>query len=212
MRRNPTVAAAMRDTVRSKKQVWTTVFRATIVLLVVASLGFWIHRSLEHWNQQPPEARLRLKDIDFRWLLVSAGLYALGLLPATMVLSRALAALGTAHSLHHVAAAQLIGHLGKYVPGKAMVIIIRAAVLNRSGSPVSLRAAMLAIMIETLTMISTGAMIALVVLLFLDVPLWMKQTSAMMGLGAALSTCPPMLRVVMARRVIGGMLPFVWTA
>ncbi|MGV3485406.1 MAG: hypothetical protein ACO1RT_13390 [Planctomycetaceae bacterium] len=27
-----------------------------------------------------------------------------------------------------------------------------------------------------------------------------------------MSTCPPMLRVVMARRVIGGMLPFVWTA
>ncbi len=81
-----------------------------------------------------------------------------------MVLSRALTAVGSPASLRSVAAAQLVGHLGKYVPGKAMVVVIRAAMLNRGGPAVSTRAATIAITIETLTVISTGAMIALLVL------------------------------------------------
>ena len=112
------------------KGKWKSLFRMVIVIVVVAALGVSAQRSLEHWNQQPPEARLRLKDVDFRWLLLSAGLYAFALLPATMVLSRALNALGSQLPLRKVAAAQLIGHLGKYVPGKAMVIIIRTALLT----------------------------------------------------------------------------------
>jgi glycosyltransferase 2 family protein len=186
--------------------------RLAIAVVVVAALAIAIQRSIQHWNSQPPASRLRVADLDFRWLLLSAGLYAAGLLPAIMVLSRALVAVGATASLRSVASAQLVGHLGKYVPGKAMVIVIRAAILNRGGASISIRAATIAITIETLTVISTGAMIALLVLQTWDTPTWMKQASALMAVGAGVAASPPMLRFLMARRLVGGNLPFKWTA
>jgi glycosyltransferase 2 family protein len=195
-----------------KRSIWLKVLRLAIVIVVVLALAITIDRSIKSWNSLPPENRLRLAMLDGRWLLVSATLYGVGLLPSTLVLSRALSALGVHPPLRYVAAAQLIGHPGKYVPGKAMVVVIRAAILNRSGTNVSLRAATIAIMIETLTMISTGAMIALLTLLFLEAPTWMKQISGLMAVAAGASTCPPLLRLVVSQRLVSGILPFVWTA
>ncbi len=206
------ISLATGNPIDVKKQAWKRAFRVALVLIVFAALGIAIERSVEHWNSQPPESRLRLADLNYRWLLLAAGLYAIGLLPAIMVLSRALRAVGSPASLRSVAAAQLVGHLGKYVPGKAMVVVIRAAMLNRGGTAVSIRAATIAITIETLTVISTGAMIALLVLQSWETALWMKQASALMAVAAGVATTPPILRFVMARRVVGGSLPFVWTA
>jgi len=201
--------------VRRPKRWWVSLVRGAIGLAVVVALGLAIERSITHWKSQSRENQLQLSDLDYRWLLASAGMYAAGLLPATMVLARAVRSLGATTSLHHVMAAQLIGHLGKYVPGKAMVIVLRAAVLNRGGANVSIRAATIAITIETLTMIATGAMLALLVLVFLDssvwaTPLWMKQTSLLMAIAALVATWPPLLRLIVSRRIVGGSLPFNW--
>lgn len=210
------IAPPIDTVVRQPKPWWIFVLRLTVVLVVAVALGLAIERAVAHWKLQSRENQLQLTDLDYRWLLASAGFYAVGLLPATMVLSRAVRSLGANPSLRSVMAAQLIGHLGKYVPGKAMVIVLRAAILNRSGAKVSIRAATIAITIETLTVIATGAMLALMVLVFVDSPVWktpswMKEMSLLMAIGSVVATWPSLLRLVVSRRIVGGALSFNWS-
>lgn len=195
---------------------WMPFARMVIVVVVFAGLAMAAHRSIEHWNSQPEGERLQLNDLHAGWLLAGACLYAVSLLPAAAVLARALRSLGIRSRMRMTMSAQLIGHLAKYVPGKAMVIIVRADVLNRGGSDVSLRAATIAISIETLTMIATGATFAVVTLMLVDqsvwgLPDWIRQTSLLMAIAAIVGTLPAVLRLVMSRRMIGGSLPFSWT-
>jgi hypothetical protein len=58
------------------------------------------------------------------------------------------------------ARAYFCGHLGKYVPGKATVLIVRSALLKDRGSPVSV--SVLTATCETLMMMATGAAMAVV--------------------------------------------------
>jgi uncharacterized membrane protein YbhN (UPF0104 family) len=194
---------------------WMTVAKLLIVGAVIAGLGVAIDRSWEHWQNESEKSRLRLSDLNYRWLFAAAGLYALGLCPAIWVLGRALVSLGFRPPMRAVAAAQIIGHIGKYVPGKAMVIILRASVLNRvrqeNQPPISIRAATIAITIETLTVIATGASMALILLAFLDTPAWIRSGGAVVAIGAIVGTWPPLMRLVISRRLVGGTLPFHWT-
>ena len=54
--------------------------------------------------------------------------------------------------------AYYVGHLGKYVPGKALVVIIRTGLI--SGPRVDTTVAAVSIFIETLTMMAVGAFLA----------------------------------------------------
>lgn len=194
-----------------------SLIRWLIAITVLVALSFAVKHSVDHWRSQAESSRLRLSDLDPRWLMASAILYAAGLFPAAIVLSRALRSLGLSLPLRAVASAQIIGHLGKYVPGKAMVVIVRASILNRdgieAGSPqVSLRAATIAIMLETLTLIATGASLALLVVAFLEVPSWIRGAGGVVALGAIFATWPPLLRLAISRRIVGGSLKFDWTS
>jgi glycosyltransferase 2 family protein len=198
------------------KRRWMSLARVVIIVAVVVGLWMATERSIAHWNSQPEENRLRLNDLHAGWLAVGAVAYAASLLPAVFVLSRALQSLGVESRLRPVVAAQLIGHLAKYVPGKAMVIFVRADVLNRGGAKVSIRAATIAISIETLTMIATGATIAVGMLMFTEqstsaLPSWIRQTSLLMALAAIVATLPSVLKLVLSRRMLGGALSFQWT-
>jgi glycosyltransferase 2 family protein len=196
---------------QGKKSLLKAIIRWLIALIVIAALAVAVKQSIDHWHSQTQESRLRLADLQPRWLLASAFLYALGLFPAAVVLSRALRSLGVSLPLRAVASAQIIGHLGKYVPGKAMVVVLRAAVLNRGGLSVSLRAATIAITIETLTLIATGASLSLIVVMFLDAPPWIRTTGGVVAIGALVATWPPLLRLAISRRIVGGTLSFDWT-
>jgi hypothetical protein len=59
--------------------------------------------------------------------------------------------------------AYYVGHLGKYVPGKAMVIVIRAALMHRARVPAAIAAT--STVYETLTTMAVGSLVAGVVLL-----------------------------------------------
>jgi glycosyltransferase 2 family protein len=194
-----------------KTRALKSIVRWAIALVVIGALVLAVKQSVDHWQSQTESSRLRLSDLHLRWLFVSACLYALGLFPAAFVLSRALRSLGVDLPLRAVAAAQIIGHLGKYVPGKAMVVVLRAAVLNRGGLAVSIRAATIAITIETLTLIATGASLSLLLVMFLDVPPWIRSAGGIVALCAVIATWPPLLRLAISRRVVGGMLTFQWT-
>jgi uncharacterized membrane protein YbhN (UPF0104 family) len=137
--------------------------------------------------------------IRWEYGLGAAVFYGLGLLPSAFLLRKALVSLGQQPRIGTVIAAQLMGHVGKYVPGKAMVIIIRAGVLSRDGvKPVQ---ATMSVFLETFLMMAVGATVAGLVVLWLPVPTWIAVMAACIALVASVPTFPIVLRIV-AKRLI----------
>lgn len=141
----------------------------------------------------------RLGNLRWDWIALSGLLYGMGLVPPGCVLRRALQAMGQQPRLGTAIRAQLIGHLGKYVPGKAMVVILRAGVLARDRvSPVC---ATISIFLETFLMMAVGAAFAGIVVLWLPVPRWITWTAVLMAVLASLPTLPPILRLVATQAI-----------
>lgn len=138
-------------------------------------------------------------SIRWHYVLAAALLYGLGLVPSGFLLRRALVSLGQRPRVGTVLAAQLMGHIGKYVPGKAMVIVIRAGVLARDGvKPVQ---ATMSVFLETFLMMAVGGAVAGIVVLWLPVPTWISVMAGGIALVASLPTFPLVLKVV-AKRLI----------
>lgn len=89
--------------------------------------------------------------------------------------------------------AYFIGHLGKYVPGKAMVVILRAGLVR--GPQVDTALAAVCVFFETLTMMAVGAFLsaAIVAVWFREQTVWFWAAIAMM-LAAGVPTLPPVFR------------------
>ena len=100
------------------------------------------------------------------WLLVSALLYLVGILPEGLFWHRALRSLGQDVPLGRTLRAYYIGHLGKYVPGKAMVVVMRTGLVCGPGVDASIAAA--SVFLETLTMMAAGAFLGAVLLIAHD--------------------------------------------
>jgi len=109
-----------------------------------------------------------LGQIQAGWLVWSGVAYAAGWLPSVWFWHRMMRALGGRVRFRDSARAYYCGHLGKYVPGKAMVLVIRSAMMAQRGS--SAWAAALTAAYETLTLMGTGVAVgaALAPLLFDD--------------------------------------------
>jgi uncharacterized membrane protein YbhN (UPF0104 family) len=172
-----------------------------ITAVVIAAVAFAARESVSKWQEQSTATRITLADVRWGWLGVSAVSYAISLVPAGLVLRRALAALHQPVALRLVMAAQLVGHLGKYVPGKAMVIVLRASILSRGATKISIKLSAIAVIIETLNLIAVGAALALLLVMVLDTPAWIQWGSGLMALGATVGTLPPVLRFVLSRRL-----------
>lgn len=104
------------------------------------------------------------------WLAASAGLYLLGLSSFGAFFIRVMGRSRTPIGLGAAMRAYLIGHLGKYVPGKAMVVVLRVGMVVPYGARAATAA--FATLYETLVMMATGgAMAGLVFLLWPGPPI-----------------------------------------
>ena len=112
-------------------------------------------------------------------------------------LRSALETLGESPRLSTCLASQLLGHLGKYVPGKAMVIVLRAGGLARDG--VGPLAATISVFMETLLMMSVGAALSCAIIIGLPVPVWITWAAASVAIAASIPTAPPVLRRIVAK-------------
>ncbi|MFG0288133.1 MAG: lysylphosphatidylglycerol synthase domain-containing protein [Rhodopirellula sp. JB044] len=168
---------------------------------------------------------------NVRWgrVAASACFYALGLFPSGWVLYRCLNGFAVRCSLPRAIAAQLIGHAGKYIPGKAMVVFLRVeAVLPIAGKgkPVAAAATgnitdhdegeklpgkprpigrvVTCVFFETLLMMGIGGAVAGCLLLNSSLPVWVRWCAAGMAVGSLVPLCPPVLRrllgLIAARR------------
>jgi uncharacterized membrane protein YbhN (UPF0104 family) len=134
---------------RSSSRKW--LLRAAKLAILVVVLWFVRRSFAGAWSQ------LQSQELSFRWgwIGLSVVLYTLGLFPCGVFWYQSLRALGQRPTFFRAIRAYYIGHLGKYVPGKAMVVILRAGLVR--GPEVKASAAAVCVFLETLTYLAVGA-------------------------------------------------------
>ncbi len=137
-----------------KNKIWP-VFKWILCLLVILFVG---KRALDLWKSSPDQ----VLTIHYHWLVLSGIIYLLGWIPSVWFFQKLLFRAGGKVSMLESARAYYCGHLGKYIPGKALVLVIRASLVTHSGVPGRVAGLMAAY--ETLVMMGAGA--ALSVALF----------------------------------------------
>jgi len=126
-----------------------------VALLVLWAVGRHVYRT---WNDLRAQSRpLRL---EAGWLIGSGLLYLGGLTAYGLFYERILRSSPTPVQPGPALRAYLVSHLGKYVPGKAMVVVVRAGMLVPFGARASTAA--IATFYETLVMMAAGGLIAAV--------------------------------------------------
>ena len=89
-----------------------------------------------------------------------------------------------------------ISQLGKYVPGKAMVVLIRATELQRRGVPFKI--AVTSVFVETLTWIAVGAVCgALAIVCWVPDHVWLVGLASCVAVAAVIPNLPPVLRALL---------------
>ncbi|TWU39108.1 hypothetical protein Q31b_41910 [Novipirellula aureliae] len=141
-----------------------------------------------------------LGNLYWTRIAMAAALYALGLLPNAMVLGGWLSVFGHRPNRLLIIAAQTLGHIGKYVPGKAMVVVMRVGALSKASVPAV--PATISVFLETFMMMAVGAAVAGVIICTLPVPPWMLAAAVIGAIVASLPTLPPLLQPI-TNRLIG---------
>lgn len=173
-------------------------FKLAVVALVVWGIWRAIGNARDDFNRH----EFSLSQVQPGWLLAAAVCYLLGMLPMGLFWFQVLRAMGQSPRLISTLRAFYIGHLGKYVPGKAMVVVLRAGSIRGPGIDTAVAA--LSVFVETFTMMAVGAFVAATIVL-----IWLHEHSAMMALGLGLlvatgvPTLPPIFRKIVRALKVG---------
>lgn len=135
------------------RRAWPIV-KAMLWLLIIYLIGRQFARDL-----QRPE--LWQRPMHAAWLLLSGLLYLLGLALSALYWDRLLGHLGARPPLTAALRAYYLGHLGKYLPGKAWALFLRTSLMRRHG--VSTGLAALTAFYEVLTTMAAGVLVAALV-------------------------------------------------
>ncbi len=106
--------------------------------------------------------------LSAQWLAVGGICYITGLIACALFWWLAMQDFGARPTWTSTLAAYYLGHLGKYVPGKGLTLIIRATRVRGIG--ITVRIATITCFQETLLMMATGALTAFVLLFGIEVP------------------------------------------
>ena len=163
-------------------------------VLIVALVAWFVRGTLVSAWRQIGKHPLQLHPL---WLVLSGVIYLVALLPAGWYWHHILKTLGQEAGLGETLQAYYLGHLGKYVPGKAMVIILRTGLIRSHRVDTTL--AVVSVFYETLTMMAVGSFLAVGILAF---RLHEERTMLWASLGfmllAGLPTLPPIFRLHLA--------------
>jgi hypothetical protein len=137
------------------RPAWRRWLPAAVTLLILAVVVWFVGRTIvEAWSQlgQHPW------QFHVGWIVAAGGFYLLALLPPALFWYQCLWAMGQHPHFFEAIRAYYIGHLGKYVPGKAMVVVIRAGLIG--GRRVDVGVAAASVFLETLTWFAVGSFLA----------------------------------------------------
>ena len=167
----------------TKRQLFALI-KLLIFLAVCGSVGWKLYGS---WNEIQ-----KVQWTPNYLLLTLAGIcYAVAFIPAAIFWRYALKTLGQKPGIYEAFRAYYVGHLGKYVPGKVMVLVIRTGLLNHERTKITTAGA--SIFLETMTMMAVGAFVAALIVVF-----WLRQTEhgtwlSLWALGIMAGTMLPIL-------------------
>lgn len=165
-----------------------------------------LRRQIENLQAQ----QLTLANLDWLRLLAAVAVYSLAMIASGGFWHGCLLAFGQHLSFRLAVAAHVLGQAGKYVPGKAMVVVLRTSAVARHAG-VNRVAAAIGVFVETLTMMACGAALAGIAVLWIPTENWVRILAMAMALGAAVPTLPPLFRLVIARLAksrFGAAVPF----
>jgi hypothetical protein len=180
------------------------------VKLVIVVVVFWAIRRTLHdaWSQLWSQSSEHRFEWQPGWLVVAGGLYLVGLFPAAIFWHRVLSVLGQEVRFGETLRAYYVGHLGKYVPGKAMVVIIRTGMVR--GARVNTAIVAVSVFVETLTMMAVGAFLAAAILaVWFRAPGLTLYGSIGLMVVAGLPTLPPVFKRLVRLAGVGKSDPAV---
>jgi glycosyltransferase 2 family protein len=142
----------------------------------------------------------RLTPANIGWISMglAAGLYGLALICSAMFWYTCLKAFGQSPARRITVAAHVLGQVGKYIPGKAMVVMVRSSALHRHAGTSRVTAA-IGVFVETLTMMACGATIAGIAVLLIPAPWWIRVLALGLAVASAIPTLPPLFHKVLSR-------------
>ncbi len=178
--------------------------KALAKLAILALLAWMIRGTLQSAFAQLEN---HTWHIAWPWLLVAAGLYLAGIVPNALFWAQVIAATDHPVGIYGPVRAFFVSAIGKYMPGKAMVLIIRASLMRHLG--VSGTIVTVAVFYETLNNMAVGAAVALCILLphmltpdlwnptAWAMPQWMTVSALGMLLVTGLPIVPPVFKLAL---------------
>jgi len=182
------------------RRIAITIAKTIIGVLVVLAVGRHV---MKIWAKLPPEGRQI--HVDWSWVAMSAACYFAGLLVFGFVFDQVLIRGNVLVGPYSTVRAYVISHLGKYVPGKALVVVMRIGLLASAGARAS--TVTFASFYETLLMMAAGGLLA-AGLFLTDRAYWTTALLALGVGGAFLAVVSPQVFPRVCRLAI---LPFAKT-
>jgi uncharacterized membrane protein YbhN (UPF0104 family) len=163
-----------------------TALRWGITLAIVVAVGWRI------WLEKGHLAAYNLR-LAPAWLVASGTLYILGLTTCALFWWLAMRDLGGEPTETSTLAAYYAGHLGKYVPGKALTVVVRATMVR--GPNVTFALAAFTDVLENVLMMATGALVAALAFALVYTPAHRQllAVAVVLAFGLGLLTLPPVV-------------------
>ncbi len=161
-----------------------------VLVLCLVAWGIW--RTVSKALPQLAERGFSVRQVSLLWMSAAGFFYLIGLVPCWLFWHRTLRAMGQEPRWRESARAFWIGHLGKYVPGKAMVVVLRTGLVH--SERVSRTAAATSVFVETLSMMAVGAFLASVILLVSSEHWPLTCLALGLMIGSGVPTIPPVFR------------------
>jgi uncharacterized membrane protein YbhN (UPF0104 family) len=168
-------------------------------LVVIALVVIWILKFLRDVGDEFSAAQFALSDLNLFYVVLSASSYLLGLVCFGLFWHLALLAMGQRPTLIESLRSYFLSHLGKYVPSKALVVVIRCD--RVSSVRVNRSVAVVGVFIETLGMIAVGGILASSLLIAgyggTYESNWLILLAIGLAGGSSVGASPPMFRLVL---------------
>lgn len=178
-----------------RAKLWKKRVMLLVQLIVVALVVWGIWHNVDKAIDQVQQQNFSFQKLRWPWIFAAGLLYLLGSFPMSLFWIRLMRAMHQKPTTYSAIRAFFIGHLGKYVPGKALVVVLRTSLVQGDNLKRSVVAT--AVFAETLTMVSVGAVYAAIL-----ISLWFsdRQLLLWLAIGIALAasfvTLPPVFRTI----------------
>jgi len=177
----------------SRRDRIVKVVKQSVRLLILVLVGVGIWHTVDKAMGELQAKQFALNQVRLGWLVASGVVYLAATAPCWIFWHRTLEAMGQRPRWLASLRAYYTGHLGKYFPGKALVVVIRSGMIR---SPrVDTSVAVTAVFVETLTMMAVGAFTAAAILgvLYRD-QVWLVLLSVGLMICIGGPTIPPIFR------------------